>query len=60
MIDSKQKGRYIYITVAISDNDLCEYILKLQKNSTNLSAYLRNLLRQDMLRDDVRHNDFKF
>ena len=60
MIETKQKGRYIYITVAIKDDDLCEYIVKLQKGSTNLSSYLRQLIREDMLRDNVRHNNFKF
>lgn len=49
MIDEKQKGRYIYITVAIKDEDLCNYVTELQKDSsTNLSAYLRKLIRKDM------------
>ena len=49
MIDEKQKGRYIYITVAIKDEDLCNYINELQRDSsTNLSAYLRKLIRKDM------------
>lgn len=60
MIETKQKGRYIYVSVAVKDDDLCEYIVKLQRGSTNLSSYLRNLIREDMLRHDVRNNDFKF
>ena len=49
MIDTKKKGRYIYITVAIKDDDLCEFITdELQAKSVNLSAYLRELIRQDM------------
>ena len=49
MIDNQQKGRYIYITVALKDEDLCNYIIELQKDSsTNLSAYLRKLIRKDM------------
>lgn len=60
MIETKQKGRYIYITVAIKDDDLCDYIVKLQKGSTNLSSYLRQLIREDMIKHDVRNNEFKF